>query len=256
MKKICYIMLILFINQTAMVAQGPRNSSDEKEKKERSNPQTESQFFNSFVATNTINQFIYSGAPTGNDPFTIVKPKVKVQENIFLQKDWENRGTIKSLGGKQYTVGFINYELERGTFALQDKNSIFLIDGTKYREIIFNNASFKYFQNSLTGESRYYEIIAENDDFTLVKDNYLDIQQSGNNNNPGYTQNIETVYIKKTRYYIIKGDNFKSFKLKKSKILELTKDETKVASYAKKNKLSFRKTEDLKEIFTYSQTLN
>jgi len=30
MKKICYLMLILFINQTAMVAQGPRNSSDEK----------------------------------------------------------------------------------------------------------------------------------------------------------------------------------------------------------------------------------
>ena len=104
-------------------------------------------------------------------------------------------------------------------------------------------------------ESRYFEVIADHNDFVLVKDNYLDTQQSGNNNNPGYTQKIETVYVKKARYYIIQDDSFKAFRLKKSNVLALFKDADKVASFAKENKLSYKKIEDLRKILSYAQTL-
>ena len=75
--------------------------------------------------------------------------------------------------------------MEEGTFNLQSRNSVFLIDGKKYEEIVFNDVSFEYLFNPLKRRSRYYEVIVENDNFTLTKDNYLGTHESGPGNNPG-----------------------------------------------------------------------
>ncbi len=249
-------LLFLFVlGALSITAQENKASDEEKDKaQEELDPTSESQFFNSFVPTNTVNEFVTRGAPGGNDAFTVVKPIVEIQGNKFLEKKWNNRGTIRTLAGKQITVGNINYELEEGVFALQSKESLFLLDGGKYSEVIFNGTPFKYMYNPLTKQKRYYEVISETESFTLLKDNYLSVRETGSNN-PGYGQKVEQTYSAKSRYFIQKGDNFNDFTLKKSNILALTDKPSEVTSYAKKNKLSFKKTSDLKKILTYAQSL-
>lgn len=252
--------LALFLMLLALTIQAQNNiekkdkEEEDDDKKEVVDIDKEARFFNSFVSTNTFSEFTQTGSPGGNDAFTVVKPKIEIQGNKFLTKKWDNRATIRTLSGKQITVSNVNYELEEGTFALQGSESIFLIDGSKYNEIIFNGTSFKHLYNPLSKQNRYYEVVGGNDDFTLIKDNYLAVRESGANN-PGYGQKIEKAYVAKTRYYIMKKDSFKEFVPKKSTVLSLLSNSDQVATYAKKNKLSYRKSEDLKRIFDYNQGL-
>jgi len=230
--------------------------AEEKEKTEKSEEKdAEDEFFNSFVSTRTFTDFANNGTSnTGNDPFTIVIPKVETTGSKFLAKKWNNQGVIRTLSKKQIVVSNINYEVEAGTFALQAKESIYLLDGTKYGEIIFNGRSFKNLYNPLTKNTRFLEVITENDEFTIVKDYYLDVRET--EGTPGYGQKAAKTYVKKSKYYIMTGERFAEFKLKKSSVLDLLSDNSSaVSSYVKENKLSYKKDEDLKKIISFHRAL-
>ena len=231
-----------------------KDSTEKSETKEDKERDAEDEFFNSFVSTRTFNDFANNGVATANDPFTVVLPRVETSGSKFLAKKWNNQGVIRTLRKKQIVVSNINYEVEAGAFALQAKESIYLLDGSKYGEIIFNGRSFKNLYNPISKSTRFLEVIAENDEFTLVKDYYLDIRET--EATPGYGQKATKTYVKKSRYYIMTGERFEEFKLKKSSVLELlSNNSSAVSDYVKSNKLSYKKDDDLKKMIAFHQTL-
>ncbi len=230
---------------------------NEKDEKQTINESSESRFFNSFVHSNTFNEFVEDGAPSGNTAFTVVNEKVEIAGSKFLQKTWENRATIRTLGGKQLTLKNVNFEIDEGTFALENKGVLFLIDGNKYGEIIFNGVSFKYLYNPLTKETRYQEVLAENNNFMIVKDYYLEIREIGGQGARSYAGSRgNKSYRKKFRYYLMMKDHFSEFKRKKSVVLDLLGEKAnEIETYVEENDLSYKKDQDLKKIFKFYNSL-
>jgi len=193
---------------------------EEKETNQKLNTgNTEARFFNSFVHSNTFNEFV--------------------------------------LGGKQLTLKNVNFEIDEGTFALENKGVLFLIDGNKYGEIIFNGVSFKYLYNPLTKETRYQEVLAENNNFMIVKDYYLEIREIGGQGARSYAGSRgNKSYRKKFRYYLMMKDHFSEFKRKKSVVLDLLGEKAnEIETYVEENDLSYKKDQDLKKIFKFYNSL-
>ena len=247
--------LLLAINMQGQATSQKENKettdADKLRLEEKEDDQSEENFFNSFVPTGTFSEFVTSGSPGSNDPFTIVLPRVEVTGSKFLTSTWKNRATLITSSGKKITLTNVNYELEKGAFALQNESSVFIIDGNKYDNIVFNGKTFQYLLNPVKGGKEYFEVIADNNDLTLLKQYSLAIREQ-DGNAPGYGQGKSKNYIKKHQYYMKQGDDFSKIKLKKSSIVALFPgQEARLTAFAKSNKLSFKKEDDLKEILNF-----
>jgi len=256
MKLLSIIIIILLASNLQGQTRDPKEKNikikelDQLRVKEKEDDQSEENFFNSFVPTGTFAEFVTSGTAGSNDPFTIVIPRVEVLGSKFLSQTWKNRATLITSSGKKITLTNVNYELEKGAFALQNESSIFIIDGNKYDNIVFNGKTFKYLLNPVKGGKEYFEVIANNDEISILKQYSLSVREQ-DGNAPGYGLDKSKKYIKKHQYFVKQGDDFSKIKLKKSSIIALFPNkEAKLTAFAKNNKLSFKKESDIRQIIS------
>ncbi len=250
-KKIFIIVLLLF--STLVQAQGKKKQSSKEKESKEDFIEKNNQLTNSLISNQGFSEFLNGGTPNSNTPFTVIAKRKEIEGNEFLFKNWNSFIILKNELGKETVLNNANFNTKVGTFALATKESIYLLDVVRYKKIIFNDKIFLNTYNPINKSRRYLETIYDSNKFKFLKDHTLVIKETENAG--GYIKG-KIKYINKPKYYYSADNAFKEINLKKTDILKLFEGKSdQILSFSKKEKLSFKKEDDLKKIFTYYNSL-
>lgn len=157
----------------------------------------------------------------------------------YMFPRWSNNGVI-FMDNKMYGLGNINFNISTNSVdsrITQDK--LFMFQSASVDSISINNHLFKKVGTML------YEVLYENQDKMLLK-KYDITYEEAERGRMGVVSGSGKSHIE-TKYVLVKENNKKaSIELNKKSVLQTFEDERDVLeSYAKKEKLSFRKEADV-----------
>lgn len=179
-------------------------------------------------------------------------PKRKIEGSVYLFDNWNNYAVIHTSDNQKFVLRNINLNLKRNTFESKvGQDSLFTFSFNNIDKFVVNSIVFKnYYWDD---DNRVYQVIFEDDNFSILKAFSLKIVEGSAN--PMINRKTDR-YIKKERYYVKKDDKILKFKLTKKRVLKLVEgNENKaleIQKYAKGNKLSFKKENDVQKILEYS----
>ena len=177
-----------------------------------------------------------------------VSPKTEGSPLLF--DDWNNQGVIV-MGDKKYHFNNLNYNISRDEFMSKINNdSVFVFDLSNIDKIIVGNKQFKQLYDSGERKNKIYEVIYENDNFSLLKD-YFIITTEGSPN-PMLNRPNDKI-VKKSTYFIMRNNSIEPFGWSKRSIVNLIDKEKKeeFKKYVKKNNLSYRDESDVRTMLKY-----
>ena len=182
---------------------------------------------------------------------TFFNPKKAVVGSVHLFKNWKNYAVIITNDKQKFSLSNINFNIERNTFESKiGQDSLFTFSFNNIDKFVVNNKIFKnfYFKNN----NRVFEIIYESDEFSILKSYRVQLIEGSTN---PMVNRKNSKLVQKSSYYIKNGANIKPFKLSKKKVLGLANGDQeklqKMEKYAKSNKLSYKKADDVQRILTY-----
>jgi len=188
------------------------------------------------------------GAGTQNIGNTamVINPPKKVEGSVHLFKGWINRGVFVTSEDKKYSLRNINYNVQRNVFeSLIGTDSVFTFNTANIDKIVINNRPFKSIYNPAVRAESIYEVIFENESFSILK-KYEVVVVEGSDN-PMVVR--PSKYLLNDSYWVKKRNSVKSFKMKKKSIIKLAgKDAKALEKYADDNNLSFRDDADVTRI--------
>lgn len=193
----------------------------------------------------------------------------------LLMKKW-GEGTVTFNDGKKITYPYMNYDALSDHFIiyfkklsrdikgiaseklpianLQDENILYLemFDGKRFLKFIKLNPVL--FLNK--PKTLFFEYFAENPQKGyIVKSHWKFIKKNQDTNSPLYNETGTFIIRKHSVYYIKNKDGiYEKTRLNKKSILKTLKDKklkSKLVDYAKKEKLSWSKAEDVQKILAY-----
>lgn len=179
----------------------------------------------------------------------------KVDGTPYLFDKWDIAGEIFSIDNKIFKIKGLNYNAYADYFLTKTTpDSVFVFKASYIEKAIINNKVFKKYLNQNNGSINFYEVIAEIDDFELLKRSQKVIRTGITN---GLTREKENDYlILKESYFLFKEGILTEFALKKKNILKLFGDKSqKVNKFISNNKLSIKEDEDLRKIFEYYDSI-
>jgi len=180
-------------------------------------------------------------------------PRIPVDGSEYLFDEWDNKAIVYTKDNYTYSLKNINLNIKRNSFVSKvGKDSVFTFDMNNIDKIIINRKIYK----SVFSEDgkRIYQVVYENTNFSILRG--FTIQTVPSSPNPMVNRRVDRL-VRKQVLFLKKDDAVKKFKLNKRKVLGLVNaaDEEDVLRYAKDEKLSFRKEEDLNKILEYSSSL-
>lgn len=181
-----------------------------------------------------------------------VNPLRAVDGTVYLFEDWSNSGIIYATTNEKYSLKNINLNIERNSFESKvGQDSLFSFNFNNIDKFVVNGRTFKnYYWDD---DNRVYEIIYENENWSLIK-GFKIVEVSGSAN-PMLNRTRDRI-IRKAFYYLKDDSGINTFIMKKNKILKLlNKKESgseEVLRYVKSNKLSFKREKDVVKILDYS----
>jgi len=188
------------------------------------------------------------GAGTQNIGSTsmIINPPKKVEGSVHLFKNWINRGVFVTNEDKKYAIRNINYNVQRNVFESKiGQDSVFTFNTANIETIIINNRPFKSIYNPAVRAENIYEVIFENESFSILKKYELQVMEGSDN--PMIIR--PNKYILDDSYWVKKRNSVKAFKMKKKNIIKLAgKDAKALTKYADDNNLTFRDDADVTRI--------
>lgn len=202
---------------------------------------------NDFAIRSGFNTSEILGKSVSNE---IVSNGNKNHGSTLLFEGWNNNGTIV-LGEKNYLINNLNYDINKDVILAKfNKDSTFVFDFNNIDKVIIDNKSFKQFYNTKLNENKIYEVIFENDNFSLLKDHFVTVIEGS----PDPMMNRPNNIIKKnSAYYILKNNTFEPFKWNKKFIIGLVDEDKKeeFEKYVKKNGLSYKDELDVGKVLRY-----
>jgi hypothetical protein len=150
-------------------------------------------------------------------------------------------------GGTFLEENIINVDIN-----IKDKDSIFTFNMNSIDRIVIDS---KIYKNIYSEKGRTIcEVIFESKQFSILKGFHL--QSVEGSPNPMINRSTDKI-IRKKRYYVLEDDSLDTFRFVKRKVLALVGLDkvTLVKEYAKRNDLSYRKEEEVKQILKYSSRL-
>ena len=180
-------------------------------------------------------------------------PKRAVDGTEYLFDDWENDAVVYTKDNFKYSIKNINLNIKRNLFLSKlSKDSIFTFNMNSIDRIVIDN---KIYKNIYSEKGRTIcEVIFESDQFSILKGFHL--QSVEGSPNPMINRATDKI-IRKKRYYVLEDDSLNTFRFAKRKVLTLVNVDkvTIIKEYVKRNDLSYRKEEDVKQILEYNTSL-
>ena len=185
------------------------------------------------------------GANIGSSS-TYFNPPKQISGSYHLFDTFNNKGIFFTEGDRQLFIRNINYNLITGLFESEiDDQTVFTFNFDNIDKLVVNGQEFISVIQPATGKSFVYEVIYEGEDFSLLKQHFLQVKTGSDN--PMAMRPDK--YVRKSDYLLKRKKKMTNFKLKKSNILALYGKRAKeLESFAKENKLSFKDDADLKRM--------
>jgi len=181
-----------------------------------------------------------------------VNPARAVDGTVYLFEEWDNLGVIHATTDQKFALRNINLNIERNSFESKvGKDSLFSFNFNNIEKFVINGRTFKnYYWND---DNRVYEIIYEAKDWSLIK-GFKIVEVTGSAN-PMLNRTRDRM-VRKMFYYVKDENGIRPFILKKRKVLKLVSNgdgakSDRIANYAKSNKLSYKKEDELRKIIEF-----
>ena len=179
-----------------------------------------------------------------------------IEGSKYLFKSWENKSKIW-LNDNVFNLDSVNYNLENQRFEIKlSKDSIFIISPDKNIKMLeINFHLFKTYYNSRLGRNSFYEVLGENDNYSLLSNNYLKVEE-GAIDPLTKTQITPKKYVPEKDYFVLihnNTDQIINIKLKKSEILKLidVSYENEFKNFVKKHRLKYNQISDVSKMLEY-----
>jgi len=183
----------------------------------------------------------------------IEKSTKEVSGSYHLFRGWNNHGIIHATNGKSYRLKNVNFNIKNRVFEYKNEQDSIIGFDLNGAAIIINSRKFKSFYFKKTNDNKIFEIVYNSDLFVLLKDYSSEVKII---KPEGYRDYSKNEYIIRKAYYVLKDNKIEPFKLKKRNILSLLNNNSDtIEKYIRKNRLSYKKEEDLKEMFKYLKSL-
>ena len=173
--------------------------------------------------------------------------------SVYLFDEWNNKAEIHTLSDERFLVRNINLNINRNAFEakLTNSDSIFSFNFNNIKHIIINDKTYKnYYYND---DNRVYEIIYENNKFSIMKG--FSIKLVSSSGNP-MVNRANDKYAKFSSYFIMQNNSIKPFKLRKKSVYKLFNGDknviSRLESYVLNKKLSYKKEDDIAQILDYA----
>lgn len=180
-------------------------------------------------------------------------PKVLTEGSEYLFDEWDNGARIYTKDKYTFALKNINLNIKRNSFVSKiGKDSIFTYNMNNIDKIIINR---KIYKNIFSEDGkRVYQVVYEDPNFSILKG--FSIQTVMSSPNPMVNRKSDRL-VRKEVLYLKKDNVVQKFRLGKRRVLGLVNANNKkeVLRYAKDEKLSFRKEEDIHKILEYSSKL-
>ncbi|MBT8272506.1 MAG: hypothetical protein KJO77_01780 [Bacteroidia bacterium] len=182
----------------------------------------------------------------------VKNPRRRVEGTTYLYDNWNNMAIVHTSDNQRFAVRNVNLNLKLHTFeAKVGMDSIFTFNFNNIKKFVINDDVYKnYYWDD---DNKVYQVIYETNDFQLLK-GFKVILQEGSAN--PMLNRMTDKYIRKASYYLRKEDAIKPFRLTKKRILKLVNGDSetadKIENYARNNKLSFKRDNDVQKILEYS----
>ncbi len=183
----------------------------------------------------------------------IRNPKKPIDGTVYIYEDWSNYATVSS-EETNVRLNNLNFNAQRNAFQSKiGADSLFTFNFRNLKEVVIKNKTFKNIYSPVHQKSRVFEVLVENKDFSIYKDYRIEIKEGSPNPQRGAPNDK---FLLRYDYYIVQGENFSKFQLKKSKLLKVMGDKAdKVEAYIKNKKLKVKRPNDLKKIMDYYNSL-
>ncbi|MFC3562126.1 hypothetical protein [Pedobacter jamesrossensis] len=185
-------------------------------------------------------------------PLTLVK-YTDVVGSPYLYDFWV-KGKVTLKNGKKYSNDSLKYDVtdDKLIFKNDDGSLMHFADPVKEFELLNKDLSISRFVNGLPPSNgfsaeTYYQVIAEGK-IPLFKKTSKFITESKQYNSASATKLFNTTY---SYYYLQNGNLIKISPNKKSIIALFGLKDEQLTEYIKKEKVDFKKDEDLNKLFTY-----
>lgn len=206
-----------------------------------------------FRNTLSLGQVTNDQPASANFAISYIAPTT-IEGSKYLYNDWGNVGVLETAKNKKYRISNLNYDVQKDVFVSKiSKDSVYEFNTVYFKKIVINNKNFKVVNKNDENGSIFMEVVGESKEISLLKDYKLTVR--GGVFSPTTGQGNDE-YVISYKYYLEKNDRIIPMKFKKSELLKVfgaKADEIK--SFAKKNKLSFKKDKDVKKMFLHYNNL-
>jgi hypothetical protein len=170
--------------------------------------------------------------------------------SVFLFPDWETTGVIHTLDKGPIKINRLNFNIKQQLFQFElEGDSLFNLNLNKINKIVLNDRTFK--KVLVDNSQNIYEVIYESDALSLFKGFSVSISEGSVD---PMVNRKDNTYFKNETYYFFDNIKLSKTKLSKKRILEVISADkhNSVKTFAKQNKLSFKKDADVRKILSFS----
>ena len=190
-----------------------------------------------------------SGTTTGTygTAMRFVNPPRTIDGSIYLFDTWKNYPVVvNSKDKKTFTLNNVNFNLRTNRMVTKiSEDSIFVLNMKSIKDVTIKGKVFKKIDTEIG--SRVFEVIYESDKVSLL--NFHSVKLVEGSVNPMLSRKTDKL-VHKEEYYISNEQGITELKLKKKYILDAIAnndaEKSSLLKYFTKNKLSFKKINDIK----------
>ncbi len=164
--------------------------------------------------------------------------------DLYKFQNWKNLGHIHQ-DGKIYMLSNLNFNIVNNSFVSRiDRNKMFVFKNSLIDSVVINNHTFKNMNNY------FYEVLSEKGSYMFLKKYDFNYQEGKVSRMGGSVGQPKTLLV--LNYLVKSEDGFSKIELNKKSVLDFFEsNKEKLTNFVKKERLSYKKEDDVKKIFEY-----